>query len=61
MYHGVEHRVTVSLDGEFIYQGKPYRSLSRIAEEITGQRWSGPLFFGLREPSSQSKKQRATK
>lgn len=59
MYHGVEHRVTVSLDGEFTYRGKPYRSLSRIAEEITGQRWSGPLFFGLREPSS--KKRRATK
>lgn len=57
-YHSVEHRVTVSLDGAFSYNGKPYRSLSRIAEEITGQRWSGPLFFGLREPSS--KKRRAT-
>lgn len=59
MYHSAEHRVTVSLGGEFSYQGKPYRSLSRLAEEITGQRWSGPLFFGLREPSS--KKWRATK
>jgi hypothetical protein len=31
----------------FVYQGKPYRSLSAIARAITGARWSGPRFFGL--------------
>ena len=41
------HRVTV-LDRGFDYHGKTYRSLSAIAETITGTRWSGPRFFGLR-------------
>ena len=49
-YKGVEHRVTVTHDGQFEYQGCVYRSLSRIAREITGAQWSGPLFFGLRKP-----------
>ena len=46
-YQGVEHCVTVLVDG-FEYQGRPYRSLSAIARAITGTRWNGPLFFGLR-------------
>ena len=46
-YQGVEHAVTVTRDG-FEWQGRPYRSLSAIARAITGTRWSGPLFFGLR-------------
>jgi hypothetical protein len=33
----------------FEYNGKMYRSLSAIATEITGARWSGNLFFGLRK------------
>jgi hypothetical protein len=41
------HRVTVLEDG-FAYQGKPYESLSEIARLITGTRWNGPKFFGLR-------------
>ncbi len=45
-YQGVEHHVTVTRNG-FEYQGRTYRSLSHIAREITGTRWSGPLFFGL--------------
>lgn len=49
-YKGVEHRVTVTHDGQFEYQGCVYRSLSRIAREITGAQWSGPVFFGLRRP-----------
>jgi hypothetical protein len=32
----------------FEYQGRVYASLSEIARHITGTRWSGPLFFGLR-------------
>jgi hypothetical protein len=45
-YHGQEIRVTVMEKG-FEYQGRPYRSLSAIAREVTGQRWNGILFFGL--------------
>jgi hypothetical protein len=46
-WQGVEHTVTVLKDG-FEWQGRPYKSLSAIARAITGTRWSGPLFFGLR-------------
>ena len=37
------------VDGGFEYRGKRYRSLSVIAREITGTRWSGPAFFGLKK------------
>jgi len=46
-WQGVEHCVTVRDDG-YEYQGRPYQSLSAIARAITGTRWNGPLFFGLR-------------
>jgi hypothetical protein len=46
-WKGESHHVTVSEDG-FDYQGQVYRSLSEIARQITGTRWSGPLFFGLK-------------
>ena len=45
---GVEHHVTVRADG-FEYQGRPYKSLSAVARAITGTRWNGPMFFGLRQ------------
>jgi len=48
-YAGVEHHVLVLPDEEFEYAGKRYPSLSMIAREITGTRWSGPAFFGLRK------------
>ncbi len=47
-WRGAVHQVTVGEDG-FDYRGMRYGSLSRIAREITGTRWSGPLFFGLRK------------
>jgi hypothetical protein len=47
-YQGVEHVVTVTRDG-YEYQGRPYQSLSAIARAITGTRWNGWLFFGLRK------------
>jgi hypothetical protein len=50
-WQGVEHTVTVLVDG-YEYQGRPYKSLSAIARAITGTRWSGPLFFGLRNHRS---------
>src|SRR6266508_4369703 len=46
-YQGVEHRVTVRDEG-FEYQGRPYQSLSAIARAITGTRWNGLVFFGLK-------------
>jgi hypothetical protein len=47
-WHGVNHRVTV-LDGGVEYREQRYRSISQVARVITGSRWSGPLFFGLRQ------------
>jgi hypothetical protein len=46
-WQGVAHQVTVAEQG-VLYHGKPYRSLSAVARLITGARWSGPRFFGLR-------------
>ncbi|NDQ55757.1 MAG: DUF2924 domain-containing protein [Acidipila sp.] len=46
-WRGRSHRVTV-LENGYEYAGKRYSSLSQIARSITGTRWSGPLFFGLR-------------
>jgi len=46
-WKGQSHRVTVTEDG-FAYEGKSYESLSEIARLITGTRWNGPKFFGLR-------------
>ena len=43
---GVSHEVTV-IDSGFAYRGKAYRSLSEIAQLITGAHWSGPRFFGI--------------
>jgi len=46
-WQGIEHTVTVRSDG-FEYQGRPYKSLSAIARDITGVRWNGWVFFGLK-------------
>jgi len=48
-WQGNAHRVTM-LDAGVSFNGKHYRSLSEVAREITGSRWSGPRFFGLRSP-----------
>lgn len=45
-WNGATHEVTVTKDG-FRYRERAYNSLSAIAREITGTRWSGPAFFGL--------------
>lgn len=49
-YQGKEHQVTVLEDG-FEYRKQKYKSLSVIARHITGTRWSGPAFFGLKRVS----------
>jgi hypothetical protein len=46
-WRGKTHTVSVAETG-FEFQGSRYRSLSEIARLITGTRWSGPLFFGLK-------------
>jgi hypothetical protein len=50
-WKGKSYRVMVMADG-FAHDGKTFASLSEIASEITGTRWSGPRFFGLRSSSS---------
>jgi hypothetical protein len=52
-WHGISHRVTVLADGVLL-RGTRYRSLSEVARKITGTRWSGPRFFGLRAPTKGS-------
>jgi hypothetical protein len=47
-WSGQHHRVTV-LDQGFVWEGRTYSSLSEIAKAITGTKWNGPRFFGLRD------------
>ena len=50
-WNGEMHRVAVLAEG-FAWNGRTYPSLSKIAFAITGTRWNGPRFFGLREKAS---------
>jgi Protein of unknown function (DUF2924) len=52
-WNGHAHRVMVVEDG-FAWEGKTYDSLSRIAFAITGTKWNGPRFFGLRAAISEA-------
>ncbi|HEX3365791.1 DUF2924 domain-containing protein [Phenylobacterium sp.] len=47
-WQGVPHEVVVLADGRFAYRGDCFASLSEVARQITGARWNGPRFFGLR-------------
>jgi len=49
-WQGVQYVVTVRAD-DFEFEGRPYQSLSAIARHITGTRWNGWTFFGLRARS----------
>ena len=46
VWKGETHEVTI-LEGGLEWHGQRFNSLSKIAREITGTRWSGPAFFGL--------------
>ena len=46
-WHGTEHVVDV-IDGVYHWNDQTWKSLSAIAREITGARWSGPRFFGVK-------------
>ena len=50
-WNGQMHRVAVMADG-FAWNGATYPSLSKVAFAITGTRWNGPKFFGLRDNRS---------
>lgn len=45
-WNGVEHTVDI-MEAGYLWNGKTWRSLSAIAREITGTKWSGPRFFGV--------------
>jgi hypothetical protein len=47
-WQGRAHVVTVGEDQVVRWEGRVYRSLSEVARAITGTRWSGPAFFGLK-------------
>jgi hypothetical protein len=53
-WKGTIHTVKIQANG-FLYKGNHYKGLSKIAREITGTRWSGPLFFGLRKPAKKAR------
>jgi hypothetical protein len=50
---GVTHQAQVLEDG-ILFRSKRYKSLSEVARVITGSRWSGPLFFGLKSAREQN-------
>ncbi len=47
-WQGVRHEVVVEPDGRLRHRDELHRSLSQVARKITGSRWNGPRFFGLR-------------
>jgi len=51
IHNGKKHSVLVKADG-FEYQNQTYSSLSKIANDITGKRWNGWVFFGLKKVSA---------
>lgn len=54
-WRGREYAVTV-IDGGFLLEGRRFGSLSEVARQITGTRWNGPSFFGLRPPKKTAKR-----
>ncbi len=53
-WHGREHQVVVKAEG-FAHEGKMYGTLSEAARAITGTKWSGPRFFGLKDTKNRVK------
>jgi hypothetical protein len=52
-WQGTPHRVTM-LDDGVSFKEKCYRSLSEVVRAITGSRWAGPRFFGLRSQNTEN-------
>jgi hypothetical protein len=53
-YQGATLRVMVAEDG-FIYNERTFRSLSAVAQHVTGTRWNGFSFFGLDHPTEKTR------
>jgi hypothetical protein len=53
VWKGVRHEVRV-VAGGYDHEGQSYKSLSEVARAITGTRWNGPLFFGLRDKAKEA-------
>jgi hypothetical protein len=53
-WKGKRHHVMATANG-FSWTGRDFDSLSEVAHAITGTRWSGPRFFGLRDPQKGKK------
>lgn len=53
-WNGKQYKV-MAMKGGFAWNGKIYKSLSQIAFAITGTKWNGPRFFGLRDAASLEK------
>jgi hypothetical protein len=51
-WNGTVHVVEVGEDGAIRWNGQSWKSLSEVAREITGTRWSGPAFFGLKRKAA---------
>lgn len=51
-WNGIAHVVTISDNGAIHWNGKVWNSLSEVARAITGTRWSGPAFFGLKKKAA---------
>ena len=56
-WQGTTHHVTIVNDG-FLWNGSTYRSLSGIARAITGTKWNGPRFFGMRDVNGKERENR---
>jgi hypothetical protein len=56
-WQGTTHHVTIVNDG-FLWNGSTYRSLSGIARAITGTKWNGPRFFGMRDVNGKEREKR---
>jgi len=48
-WNGAVHVITIGEDRVIRWNDREWRSLSEVARAITGTRWSGPAFFGLRQ------------
>ncbi len=53
-WQGQNYEITI-MDKDYHWQGKQYKSLTAIAYEITGTKWSGPRFFGLNDKEQKIK------
>lgn len=51
-WNGTAHVVTIGEDNVIRWAGREWRSLSEVARAITGTRWSGPAFFGLKRKAA---------